>query len=116
MVQPEDIKENSSRRNDQKRSDGDSSSKSTHALFKSPRRLEDCRIWGTQDTMGETNLYVDHISESVIGCPKFQAMSADERKDVCLKAKLCIKCCDKNVVFDLQHNKNCKVNRSLKSA
>ena len=41
MVQPEDIKEKSSRRNDQKKSDGDSSSKSTHAMFKSPKRLDD---------------------------------------------------------------------------
>ena len=74
MVQPEDIKEKSSRRNDQKKSDGDSSNKSTHALFKSPRCLDDYRVCGTLETMGEANLYVDHISKSVIGCPKFQVM------------------------------------------
>ena len=82
MVEPKDIKEKSSRKNDQKKSDGNSSSKSTHAMFKNPKRLDDCRICGTLETMGETDLYVDHISESVIGCPKFQAMSADERRDV----------------------------------
>ena len=111
MVEPEDIKEKSSRKNDQKKSDGNSSSKSTHAMFKNPKRLDDCRICGTLETMGETDLYVDHISKSVIG---FQAMSADERRDVCLKAKICIRCCDKNVIFDLKHNKNCKVNQNYK--
>ena len=84
MVQPEDIKENSSRRNDQKQSDGDSSSKSSHAMFKSLRRLDDCRICGTLEMMGETDLYVNHISESVIGCHKFQAMS---EKTFALKQK-----------------------------
>ena len=46
MVQPEDIKVKSSQRNDRKKSDGDSCSKSTHAMFKSPRCLDDCRICG----------------------------------------------------------------------
>ena len=83
MVQPQDIKDKSTRRNDQKKSDGDSSSKSIHAMFKSPKHLDDCRICGTLETMGETNLYVAHISKSVIGCPKLQAMSTDERRDIC---------------------------------
>ena len=46
MVQPEDIEDKSARRKEQKRSDSDSTRKSTHAMFKSPRRLDDCRICG----------------------------------------------------------------------
>ena len=78
-------------------------------MFKSPRRLDDCRICGTLETMGETNLYVDHISESVIGCPKFQAMSTDDEKTSAFKAfkaRLCIRCCDNNVLYDPHHNRN----------
>ena len=77
MVKPEDIEDKSAWRKEQKRSDSYSTRKSIHAMFKSPRRLDDCRICGTLETMGETDLYVDHISKSVIRCPKFQAMSAD---------------------------------------
>ena len=112
MVQPEDNEDKSARRKKQKRSDSDSTHISSHAMFKSPRRFDDCRICGTLETMGDSGLYVHHISESVIGCFKFHAMSKDEIKDICFKAKICIRCCDGDVVFDslCLHNRNCKVN------
>ena len=48
------------------------------------------------------------------GCPKFQAMTADERRAICMRAKLWMKCCDTKVIFDLSHRGNCKVNKKNK--
>ena len=114
MIEPSDTKEKSNRRGDSKHIDSDSSSKASHNVFKSPRRFDDCRVCGVLETEGETGLYENHISETVVGCPKFQSMSSDERREVCLKAKFCIKCVDKDVVFNIQHTRSCKVNRSQK--
>ena len=114
MIDPADVKEKSARKNDSRNIDTDSSTKSSHSMFKSPRRYDNCRVCGVLETEGESGLYVDHLSESIIGCPKFQAMSADQRRTISLKAKMCIKCCDKDIIFNMQHGRSCKVNRSNK--
>ena len=113
MIEPAELNK-SGRKGDSKITDSGSSPKSSLNMFKSPRRFDECRICVTLETEGETGLYIDHISDSVIGCPKFQSMSAEERRTVSLKAKLCIKCCNKDVVFNIQHSRNCKVNRTQK--
>ena len=113
MIDPVEIKDKSNKRTDSKSLDSDSS-KSTHSMFKNPRRYDDCRICGSLETQGDSDLYVNHISESIIGCPKFQAMTAEERRDICLKSKFCIKCCDKEVIFSIQHARSCRVNKSQK--
>ena len=114
MIEPAESKDKSGKKVESRTSNGDSSSKMSHSMFKTPRRYDECRICGTLETLGESGLYVDHISESVIGCPRFQAMTAEDRRDICLKSKFCIKCCDKEVVFSIQHVRSCKVNKSQK--
>ena len=114
MVDPVEVKERF-KKNDLKSTDGNKS-KSTHNLFKKPRKKEDCRICATLETEGctDTDLYEDHICDEVIGCPKFQAMCIEDRRKICLKAKFCLKCCDKDVVFGTHHSRSCTVNKSHK--
>ena len=115
MVEPTESKDKSiNRKNDSRSSNGDVSSKTSHSMFKNPRRNDNCRICGVLETQGDSGLYEDHISESIIGCPKFQAMTAEQRRNICIKAKFCIKCCDKEVIFNIQHARNCKVNKTQK--
>ena len=41
-------------------------------------------------------------------------MSAEDRRNTCLKARFCLRCCDHEVVFNVWHAKNCKVNKTQK--
>ena len=114
MVEPvHEVKEKVVRKSDSKAGD-DEQRKASHNIFKKPRRFEDCRICGTLETEGGTDLYDDHISDDITGCPKFQAMSADDRRNTCLKARFCLRCCDNEVVFNAWHSRNCKVSKTQK--
>ena len=106
MVDPGEMKEKFSRRGESSSSTGDGRIKSSHNLFKKPRKFDECRICAVLETEGVDNdLYEDHISDDVVGCPKFQAMSCDERRRISLKAKFCLRCCDKDTVFVPDHPK-----------
>ena len=86
----------------------------THSFFKHPKKLLSCRICVSLEIDGVPDLYENHISESIIGCPKFQAMDADTRRTVCMRAKICMKCCDMKVTYDSKHRRECKVSKSNK--
>ena len=90
----------------------DTTKRSFHHIFKKPRRFEDCRVCSTLDEEGIAGLFEDHLSDDVTGCPKFQAMTVEERKITCLKARICWKCCNKDIVFNTWHFKNCSVNKT----
>ena len=90
----------------------DTTKRSFHHIFKKPKRFEDCRVCSTLDEEGIAGLFEDHLSDDVTGCPKFQAMTVEERKITCLKARICWKCCDKDIVFNTWHFKNCSVNKT----
>ena len=65
------------------------------AVFKPPRRHEDCRICNQLNKNGDTRmLYDNHSSNFPTGCPRFIVMSIEERVKVCKDAKICIKCHD----------------------
>ena len=108
-----DPRDKPSRRDDE-HVERDSKKGSGHSIFKQPRRVSDCRICMALETVGSTELFENHISEGVTGCPKFQAMSAEERRNICMKAKMCMKCCDHKVTFNIQHRRECKVTKKNK--
>ena len=66
------------------------------------------------ETDGARGLFDNHISDECTGCPKFQAMTADERRSICMRAKLCMKCLDDKVIFDARHRRDCKVTKKNK--
>ena len=85
-----------------------------HSVFKQPKRVSNCRICVVLESDGAADLYDNHISDSVTGCPKFQAMTSDERRSICMRAKLCMKCCDHKIIFDARHRRDCTVTKKNK--
>lgn len=66
-----------------------------HVKFKYGSRYEDCRICKKLDSEGETiELYEDHYSSLVIGCPRFASMSTEERRRYVDLAQICRFCLD----------------------
>ena len=114
MVDSVNISKDRSSRGDDEQIEKDPKKSSGHSIFKQPRRVPDCRICVVLEVDGGTDLYENHISESVVGCPKFQGMTAEERRSVCMRAKLCMKCCDNKIIFDIKHRRDCKVTKKNK--
>ena len=70
------------------------------AMFKPPRRDEKCRICGSLEADGDTsNLYDNHFNSYPTGCPRYIGMTVDQRMNVALKAKLCLKCHDPDYIY-----------------
>ena len=61
--------------------------------FDPPRRDPDCRICQTLEQHGDTEkIYEDHVHSFPTGCPRYIAMSIEQRNDTAAKAKLCMNC------------------------
>ena len=82
--------------------------------FGKPKKFDECRVCGQLEATGKTNLFENHTSNFVTGCPSFQAMTADDRRDICLKAKICLKCADPKVIHSAQHWNDCKIDKKKK--
>ena len=41
-------------------------------------------------------------------------MTASDRRAICIRAKLCMKCCDPKIIFDSRHRRDCKVTKKNK--
>ena len=68
--------------------------------FKPPTKLTDCRICRALEEKGDTRqLYDDHHSNYATGCPRFIAMSVEERREICIRAKFCLRCLDPKYKF-----------------
>ena len=91
----------------------------TLAMFKPPRRHEDCRICNQLSKQGDTSmLYDNHSSNYPSGCPRFIGMTIAERAKICKNAKICIKCNDPSYVWkyaDIKADKHKCVSKSSKS-
>ena len=62
-----------------------------------PTRNENCRVCELLDNDGDTDqLYDDHYSPQLNGCPKFASMSFADRKKTISKAEFCMFCLDVN--------------------
>ena len=75
--------------------------------FKPPVRLPECRICKILEESGDTReIYDNHHSNFPTGCPRFIMMSVEQRRDICIKAKFCLRCLDpkyKYVRADIRH-------------
>ena len=115
MVDPVGVSDVKQEKKDQKVPHKSISDKSPGLVnFSKTKKFEECRICVVLETEGKTELFVNHGSNFVTGCPQFQAMSYEERKDICFKAKICLKCCDPKVIHSQRHRFDCKVTKKQK--
>ena len=82
--------------------------------FANAKRFEECRVCGMLEADGKTGVYDNHTSNFVTGCPNFQGMSVDDRRDICIRAKMCLKCTDPKIVHSGKHRYECKVSNKEK--
>ena len=85
-----------------------------HVNFAKPKKFEECRVCGQLEDGGKSNLFDNHTSDFVTGCPSFQAMTAEERRDICLKAKICLNCADPKVIYNGRLRLDCVVTKQQK--
>ena len=71
-----------------------------HVSYNPPVNLPDCRICRALEDRGDTRqLYDEHHSNYPTGCPRFIAMSTEERRKISMEAKLCLRCLDPSYKF-----------------
>ena len=71
-----------------------------HVSYNPPVNLPDCRVCRALEDRGDTRqLYDEHHSNYPTGCPRFIAMSTEERRKISMEAKLCLRCLDPSYKF-----------------
>ena len=81
-----------------------------HVNYKQPRSLPSCRICQALKTQGVAITSFDgHLSDYATGCPRFAALSTDERIVVARETKYCINCMSKDVKYSFKHGRECPV-------
>ena len=80
--------------------------------FDPPRRDPECRICQTLESHGDTeDIYENHVHSFPTGCPRYIAMSIEQRNDTAAKAKLCLNCHDPKYFAKKSdfHKQRCKI-------
>ena len=84
-----------------------------HIAYKPPKRDESCRVCKTLELKGDTyQLYDDHLHSYPSGCPRYIAMTVEERLQIACAAKLCLSCHDPEYIFimrDKDHRLKCPI-------
>lgn len=72
-------------------------------------RDEKCRICRVLESEGDTDVYEDHYSRYLIGCPRFAMMDVKTRRKYIDKAQICMYCLDLHYVAKkYQKHDKCK--------
>ena len=80
------------------------------SFFKDPKEDPNCRICKQLEADGVTsNLFERHLSTYPTGCPNFITMKMVKRKDIAIKAKLCLWCLDPDITYDPNHRDVCRL-------
>ena len=75
------------------------------SLFNVPRKLPNCRICQELEKRGDNrDLYEAHQGNYATHCPRWAAMTNDERAEVAKAAKFCLLCMDPKVTFTPGNN------------
>ena len=79
-------------------------------FFRAAQDYPECRICKQLESDGTSEkLYEKHLSTYPTGCPRFISMKMVKRKDMAIKAKLCLWCLDPDVEYDTNHRDSCRV-------
>jgi hypothetical protein len=62
-----------------------------------------------------TDLFLNHLGKYTNDCPKFVAMTQEERRKICVDAKICFCCLSHTVNFSQARLDNCKRKKQAKS-
>ena len=85
----------------------------TGVLYAPFKRDEGCRICTVLDTRGDTvDIYESHRSNYATGCPRFAAMTPDERREIVKEARLCFRCLDPDFVISWTPRNNSSTNHN----
>ena len=70
-------------------------------VFKNPQRFDECRICDllVHSHNAPDNLYENHLSDWVTGCPIFMSMKTSLRLSKARQAEFCLRCFDRNVKY-----------------
>ena len=75
---------------------------------KSPFEHKGCRICKFLSSQPDnSDLYLDHLGLRPYHCPKFIAMSSEERVTACMEAKICMKCLSPTTTYTSAHGRLC---------
>ena len=78
--------------------------------YNPPRKDPKCRICQTLESKGDTqNIYEDHVHSFPSGCPRYAAMTTEQRLDIASKAKLCLKCHDPDYQYKKGDSHDCRI-------
>ena len=77
-------------------------------FFRTPIKYKSCRICLALERDGKyEDIFENHWSDHVIGCPKFAEMTPLIRRMYAIKAKLCLFCLDSNWIFNGSKHPSC---------
>ena len=88
-----------------------------YQTYKGPSKLPSCRICKTLETRGDTtNLYENHLGNYATGCPRYAALTTEERFEVTKESKICLRCLDpKSTYVYRDGHKGCQVSKTKKN-
>ena len=90
-----------------------------YTVFKGGKKLPNCRICKALEEKGDNkDLYEEHQGNYPTGCPRYCSMTTEERKEIALAAKFCLRCHDPKVIFktrDPSFKHDCPVSATRKN-
>ena len=78
-------------------------------FFRPPQRYDECRICIHLSATGSSsmNLFENYLSNYATGCPHFIEATAEQRRNLARKVKLCRQCFNPDVIITESHIKEC---------
>ena len=88
-----------------------------YILYKGPQRSPACRICKKLEAKGDTaGLYENHLGNYATGCPRYAALTTEERMDITRQAKICLRCLDPKATWVFKDgHKDCQVSKTKKN-
>ena len=83
---------------------------SAHVTPFSPSRHDECRICVHLEGTGQGSkfeLFEKHLGKKPVGCPNFMKVQSKTRRSLMISVRLCQFCLDDDIVYTVQHGKEC---------
>ena len=92
---------------------------SAHVTPFVPTKHEECRICVHLEATGKSSnfvLYEKHLGKKPVGCPNFMKVQSKTRRSLMIGVKLCQFCLDDEIVYTVQHGKDCSASKKKTKA
>ena len=88
-----------------------------YQTYRGPTKSPNCRICKTLEARGDTTgLYENHLGNYATGCPRYAALTTEERFEITKQAKICLRCLDPKSTWVFRDgHKNCLVSKTKKN-